>query len=92
LVSKAAGGAFSDQAPVRGFGLAGEDGKFVWVDAAIAGDTVVLSSEKVPRPVKARYGWANHPDGNLFNRDGLPAGPFELNVMTAAAKDTRNVP
>ena len=81
LLSKADDGSFSDKAPVKGFGLAGEDGKFVWVDAAIDGDTVVLSSEKVPTPLKARYGWANHPVCNLFNREGLPASPFQAEVL-----------
>ena len=27
-----------------------------------------------------RYGWANVPEGNLFNRAGLPASPFRSDV------------
>jgi len=37
---------------------------------------VVVSSEQVASPVAARYGWANVPDVNLWNKDGLPASPF----------------
>jgi hypothetical protein len=32
------------------------------------------------QPVAVRYGWANVPEGNLFNRDGLPASPFRTDV------------
>ncbi len=62
---------------LQGFAVAGEDGKFVWADAVIEGDTVVVSSDKVVKPVAVRYAWAgNHPWANLFNKDGLPAVPF----------------
>ena len=37
---------------------------------------VVVSCDKVDAPVAVRYGWANHPICNLFNREGLPASPF----------------
>ena len=37
---------------------------------------MVVTSEAVPQPVAVRYGWANVPDGNLFNKAGLPASPF----------------
>ncbi len=65
--------------------IAAADHKFVWADAKIDGDTVVVSSDKVsePRPseglgepVAARYGWANNPVCNLYNKEGLPASPF----------------
>ena len=43
----------------------------------IDGDTVVVSSPSVSKPVAARYAWANkHPWANLFNKDGLPAITF----------------
>ncbi|MDO8589368.1 MAG: sialate O-acetylesterase [Armatimonadota bacterium] len=61
---------------LKGFEIAGADGKFAPADAVIKGDTVVVSSQAVPTPVTVRYGWANYPDGNLANKDGLPASPF----------------
>lgn len=62
---------------LQGFEIAGEDGAFHWADARIDGDTVVLSSGEVSKPVHARYGWArSHPWANLFNKDGLPALTF----------------
>ena len=71
------------------FAIAGEDMKFTWADARIDGDTVVVSSPAVTRPVAVRYAWATNPAGsNLYNRDGLPASPFrtdESRPRTAGA-------
>ena len=61
---------------LEGFAVAGADRKFYWADAEISGDCVVLSCKDVERPLAVRYAWANNPVGNLFNADGLPAGPF----------------
>jgi sialate O-acetylesterase len=65
---------------LKGFAVAGEDGRFVWGDAAIRGDAVVVSSPEVKKPVAVRYGWANNPDGNLYNAEGLPASPFRTDT------------
>jgi len=56
--------------------VAGTDGKFVPAKAVIEGDTLLASSPDVPNPVSVRYGWANSPQCNLFNGEGLPASPF----------------
>jgi hypothetical protein len=32
--------------------------------------------EQVTNPVAVRSGWANVPEVNLFNQEGLPAFPF----------------
>lgn len=62
---------------LQGFEIAGEDGQYHWAKAEINGDTVVVSSDNVAKPVHVRYGWAkNHPWANLFNKDGLPALTF----------------
>ena len=61
---------------VTGFEVAGADGKFVPATAKIEGATIVASSPDVAQPVFVRYGWANSPDCDLFNGDGLPASPF----------------
>jgi sialate O-acetylesterase len=49
---------------------------FVWADAVIRGDTIVVSSPQVTRPAAVRYGWDANPVCNLYNRAGLPAVPF----------------
>jgi len=61
---------------LTGFTIAGEDGKFVFAHAEIDGDKVVVWHDKVEKPAAVRYGWANHPYVNLWNKDGLPASPF----------------
>ncbi|MDG5767111.1 sialate O-acetylesterase [Balneolales bacterium ANBcel1] len=62
---------------LRHFAIAGDDGAFVWADAEISGDHVVVWSDEVPDPVAVRYAWADNPDSaNLYNREGLPAAPF----------------
>ena len=61
---------------LTGFEVAGADGKFVAAAASIEGDTVVVKSEAVAEPRFVRYGWANSPQCNLFNGEGLPASPF----------------
>jgi sialate O-acetylesterase len=66
--------------PLKGFVIAGADKKFVPAQAEILGNTVVVSSPQVPVPAAVRYGWANVPDGNLFNTAGLPASPFRTDV------------
>jgi len=61
---------------LKGFAIAGEDRKFVWAKAKIEGNTVVVWSEQVPKPVAVRYAWADNPECNLYNKEGLPASPF----------------
>ena len=64
---------------LTGFALAGSDGVFHWADASIQNNNcVVLSSSKVAHPVTVRYAWADNPRGNLRNREGFPAGTFEI--------------
>ena len=56
--------------------VAGADGKFFPAEARIDGTTIVAGSTAVAEPVWIRYGWADSPECNLFNGDGLPASPF----------------
>ncbi len=73
--------AFKNGDKLQGFMVAGADKKFVWADASIAGDTVVVSSKEVPQPKAVRYAWSGQfPWANLFNQDGLPATPFRTDA------------
>ena len=65
-----------DGARLRGFVLAGVDRKFVPAEATIAGDVVIVRSDRVAAPVAVRYAWAEFPDCNLGHREGVPASPF----------------
>jgi Domain of unknown function (DUF303). len=67
----------NDGEPLSQFAIAGQDKKFVWANAKIEGNTVIVWSEDVPEPKYVRYAWADNPDGaNLYNKEGLPASPF----------------
>ena len=63
-----------------GFELTGSDGVWHEAEAKIEGETVVVSSRQVKRPLAVRY--ACHPKvpsgtmWNLYNAAGLPASPF----------------
>ena len=70
------GGLAAKGSELKGFAIAGADQKFVWAKASIVGNKVIVSSDQVPRPVAVRYGWADNPDCNLCNKEGLPASPF----------------
>ena len=59
-----------------GFFVASADRNWVEANARIEGESVIVSTPAVPHPVAVRYGWANSPRCNLYNREGLPAAPF----------------
>ena len=67
--------------PPGGFAIAGADRHFVWANASIEGDSVVVWSDRVKNPVAVRYAWDNNPTrANLYNREGLPAAPFRTDA------------
>ncbi|MEI8271381.1 MAG: sialate O-acetylesterase [Paludibacter sp.] len=61
---------------LKGFVIAGADNKFFFANAVIKNNTVVVSSPNVAQPTTVRYGWADFPAVNLFNKEGIPASPF----------------
>lgn len=78
--SHADGGLIAKDGDLRGFMVAGSDGRFFAAQAEIKGKTVEISSPGVQVPTVVRYGWANAPDVNLFNKEGLPASPFRTDI------------
>lgn len=62
---------------LKSFTICGTDKKFVWANAEIKNNEVIVWSDNVENPVAVRYAWADNPDGaNLYNKEGLPASPF----------------
>ena len=62
---------------LKEFAIAGTDKKFVWANAEIKGNQVIVSSPGIEEPVAVRYAWSNNPkDANLYNQEGFPASPF----------------
>jgi sialate O-acetylesterase len=80
--------------PLHGFAIAGPDKKFYNAQAEIQGDTVLVWSDNVKEPVAVRFGWANCPVVNLWNKDGLPATPFRTDdfPMVTGPKPAKSSP
>ncbi len=80
--------AYSHDRPI-GFELCGAVCRFA--QSSIDGSKIVLPvPQDGPKPTRVRYCWADSPVCTLFDRSGLPAGPFELPITqpnTAAGQD-----
>jgi sialate O-acetylesterase len=50
--------------------------KFVWANAKIENDRVIVWNDEIIEPQVVRYAWAGNPKGNLVNDADLPASPF----------------
>ena len=62
---------------LTGFAVRGDHPRiWEWADAEIKGDTIILSSPKVPEPKAARYAWANWPLVSVESKYGLPLRSF----------------
>jgi len=73
----------SDSGPLKGFAISGGatdfsrgNRGFVWAEAQIEGNDIVIWSHEVARPQAVRYAWAQNPTCNLINAAGIPAAPF----------------
>ena len=75
--------------PLSHFQIAGEDQNFVDATATIDGETVVVTSEKVAKPVAVRFAWHKTAEPNFFNRAGLPASPFRTDDFPLLTKDAK---
>lgn len=70
----------SDGAAVSGFQVVDGAGKAVWAQAAINGETVVVSVPEGVTVSTVRFAWDDYPACNLVNGADLPCGPFQLEV------------
>jgi len=65
---------------LEGFAIAGADRRWVWADAKVDGDDVLVSSSQVKEPKFLRYDYVDVPRYRLWNEAGLPAAPFDARV------------
>ena len=66
-------------AALNHFRLCGSEKKWHAAEAKIVGDTVVVTSAKVPAPIGVQYAYNAVPqNSNLYNQAGLPATPFAM--------------
>jgi sialate O-acetylesterase len=59
-----------------GFEIAGEEGPYFPAQAAIDDGGVIIRSDKVDSPKRARYAWTKFGPAPLYAKNGLPAMPF----------------
>lgn len=81
------GGLVAKGGDLKQFAIAGDDKQFVWAQAKIEGNTVVVWSDAVKKPVAVRYAFHADPQGvNLYNAAGLPASPFRTDDWDITVK------
>ena len=74
------GGLVAKGGELKCFEICGIDNVYYPAKATIANNKIVVTSEKVDKPVATRYAWANNPEAvNFYNKEGLPASPFRTN-------------
>ncbi len=83
------GGLVARGGELKGFAIAGDDRRFVWADAKIDGDTILVRSDKVAKPKAVRYAWADNPECNLYNKADLPASPFRTDDWPGVTADQK---
>jgi sialate O-acetylesterase len=65
---------------LKGFEVAGADGRFFPANAKVQGASVLLSSPEVAEPAQVRYAWQSFTDANLYNGASLPASTFVAHI------------
>jgi len=70
--------------PLQGFAISEDGETFVWAEAQIEENEVVVWNDAVAAPVAVRYGWSRYPTwANLFNAADLGAAPFSTTEAPA---------
>lgn len=68
-----------NDAHLNSFSISNDGKNFVWANAIIKNNKIIVSNNTVTNPTVVRYAWANNPsDANLYNKEGLPSTPFEI--------------
>lgn len=83
------GGGLTAKGELADFAVSDASGKFVPAQAKIVGASVIVRADGVAMPVAARYGWKNFFKPSLFNREGLPAGPFRTDTFPLKTEGNR---
>jgi sialate O-acetylesterase len=60
---------------------AAEQSSCRFVDAALESDRVVLDADGFGNAMRVRFCWGDAPICNLYDKSGLPAGPFEIAIQ-----------
>jgi sialate O-acetylesterase len=73
---------------LKGFTVAGADKKFMFANARIKGNEIVVFNKKENHPVSVRYAWADDPrDADMFGKNGFPVPPFRTDSWNTITGD-----
>ena len=70
----------SGNAPVNSFAVSDASGRWQWAKARIEDGGIVVDLTGIDRPARLQYAWQANPEANLYNREGLPAIPFNVQI------------
>jgi len=78
---------------VRGFQLAGADGRFHFAQGKITGDdSVTVTADRLTQPKFIRFAWAGVPNANLASTADWPAIPFRTDDFPSEDVEFVRVP
>lgn len=63
-----------------GFELAGASGEFFPAQVVLKDNALQVYSENITRPRAIRYSWGEYPIAGVYNKEGLPMGPFRAEI------------
>ncbi len=72
---------YSSSRPIAFELCAQEQSSCRFVDAALQAGRVVLDARGLENATRVRFCWGDAPICNLYDRSGLPAGPFEIAIQ-----------
>lgn len=76
LISKSKNG-------LTGFALMDESGNWAWADATIEGSKIMVSANRISKPVQVQYAWQSNPVAPIYNSEGLPMVPFSEKISVS---------
>lgn len=60
--------------------LCSEDGTWAWADVRLEGSDMIVTSKEVSNPVRVQYGWQGTPVVPIYNAEGYPVLPFNIEI------------
>ncbi|MEX6689298.1 sialate O-acetylesterase [Danxiaibacter flavus] len=92
-VNNVRNGLIARGAMAKGFSIAGSDHRFVWADAVIRNNEIVVWNKSVSNPLAVRYAWTGSPvesnGANIYNKEGFPLSPFRTDDWKGITEDRK---
>ncbi len=80
-------------AVAKGFAIAANDHRFIWAQALIRNNEILVWHKSIANPVAVRYAWAGSPvegnGANIYNKEGFPLSPFRTDDWKGITEDKK---